>query len=613
MTQAQLERIESIDVVKGSGQILWGPQTVGGVINYLTPDPPSDLTASAQLRYGSFHYLLAQLAVGGTHGAIGWRVDALHRRFDGPRRLDLTLTDVTAKLRLQLGSGSVLRLKLSFYDEGSRATYLGLTAPQFAQDPTLSLAQHDRFLIQRYALSAVHSLRIIDGLSLQTMLYAYQTQREWRRQEFERRDGGLPYERICDRFGYCGAPGDELLQPDDRGGSIFFRQDAAIRSRAYLVAGVEPRLTWQWSAGSVLRGELIALARVHYERAREQILKTQSPSASSGELVDDESRYGIALATALQSRFSLWDRLHITPGLRVESFFSNRHVLRARSFAPDGSSTVVDVDSQGRSLSHALIPGLGLSARLWRPLTLFAGLHRGYAPPRSKDAVSPSGQNLQLDPELSWNAEIGARIAARGWLSIEAAGFLIDFENQIIPPSEAAGAVSGNVFNSGRSRHAGLEWHSSFDLLGLLRCRRLHLPLSLSYTFLPLAAFVGGIQDGGRLPYAPPHLLSVQLRLAHDSGLAAQVSVSFVAAQLADRDGTSFPSPDGLLGEIPSYTTVDARLAYSHRRSGLSLYIAGKNLTGQTYIASRAPSGIQPAGFLQIFGGVEWTWPGARL
>ncbi len=607
-----VERIESIDVVKGSGQILWGPQTVGGVVNYITPDTPAEFSTSAQLRYGSFNYLLAQLSVGGTHGAVGWRVDALHRRFDGPRRLDLTLTDVSAKLRLQLGRGSVLRVKLSFYDEGSRATYLGLTTPQFATDPTLSLAPHDRFLVQRYALSVMHSLRLREGLSLQTLLYAYQTQREWRRQEFERRDSGADYERICDSLGRCGAPGDDTIAPDDQGGSIFFRSESAIRNRAYGVAGIEPRLTWAWNGNAVLRGELVALVRLHYERAREQILLTGFPAASSGEIVDDESRHGIALSTAIQSRFSLWDRLHITPGVRVESYLSQRHVLRERTTFPDGEVAAKDVDAQGRALSYAIIPGLGIAGRPFRSLTLFAGVHRGYSPPRSKDAVSPSGQNLQLDPELSWNYELGLRATQGGWLIVEAAGFFLDFENQIIPPSESGGAVSGQSFNSGRSRHGGIEWSSRFDLLGALRQPRLSLPLIVSYTYLPLAAFVGGISDGRRLPYAPAHLLNAQLRFTHAVGIAAQVGVSFVGAQLADKESTTFPSQDGLQGEIPGYITVDARLGYSHRRSGLSVYLAGKNLTAQTHISSRAPAGIQPAGYLQLFGGCEWTWPSAR-
>src|SRR5688572_12081357 len=35
-----IDRFESVEIVKGSGQILYGPTTVGGVINYVTPAPP---------------------------------------------------------------------------------------------------------------------------------------------------------------------------------------------------------------------------------------------------------------------------------------------------------------------------------------------------------------------------------------------------------------------------------------------------------------------------------------------------------------------------------------------------------------------------------------------
>src|SRR5688572_4041974 len=37
-----VDRFESIEIVKGSGQILYGPTTVGGVVNYITPAPPID-------------------------------------------------------------------------------------------------------------------------------------------------------------------------------------------------------------------------------------------------------------------------------------------------------------------------------------------------------------------------------------------------------------------------------------------------------------------------------------------------------------------------------------------------------------------------------------------
>lgn len=36
-----IERFSSIEILKGPSQILYGPQTITGTINYLTPNPPS--------------------------------------------------------------------------------------------------------------------------------------------------------------------------------------------------------------------------------------------------------------------------------------------------------------------------------------------------------------------------------------------------------------------------------------------------------------------------------------------------------------------------------------------------------------------------------------------
>jgi Fe(3+) dicitrate transport protein len=270
-----------------------------------------------------------------------------------------------------------------------------------------------------------------------------------------------------------------------------------------------------------------------------------------------------------------------------------------------------DVDIFGSAYSWALIPGLGVAADVAGPLTLYSGVHRGYAPPRTQDAVGPTGENLQLDPELSWNFELGARLRLARWLTADVAGFHLEFENQIIPPSLAGGAVSANAFNTGHSRHTGLEASVTFDAATLLPVGRgsFSLPLTVNYTYLPVAHFVGERNDGNRLPYAPEHLLWAQLRFAHRVGLSAQLGLTYVSPQFADKENTEFPSRDGLIGIIPGYAVLDARVAYTLARAGLTFYVSGKNLTGQIYIASRAPEGIQPAGFRQFFGGIEWAWP----
>jgi len=605
-----IERMERVEVVRGSGQILWGPQTIGGVINYITRDAPRRPTVGVDLRYGTYGYLLAQAFAGATHGPIGWRLDVIHRRFEGPRNLALSLMDVAGRLRLQISPRSILQLKLNYYDESSAATYLGITGPQYALDPTFNPASNDHFLIRRYAFALTHQFIASRAVLVRTNVYAYQTNRAWRRQEYDRADTGAEYERACDPMGRCGAPGEAGVAPTNDGGSVFLRRTAATNNRSFDVFGIEPRVTWNWSRG-VVSGELTALARFHYESANDQRFISSFPTGRAGTSIADEIRNGYALAAAVQHRFGFGERFYVTPGVRFEGFWSDRRVTRAPVVDAMGQTTIRDVDIFGSASTAALIPGLGLSYKVSAPLTLFTGVHRGYAPPRTRDAVSPSGANLQLDPELSWNTELGFRARFGRWLNAEVAAFHIEFENQIIPPSEAGGAVSAGGFNTGHSRHMGVESSVTLDLIPLLQrpTSTFSLPLTINYTWLPVAAFVGGLFDANRVPYAPEHILYAQLRFVHRIGLSAQVSVSYVASQFADQQNTVAQSVDGLVGRLPGYVTVDARVGYAVRSTGVTVYVSGRNLTDQIYIANRAPQGIQPAGFRQVFAGLEWTWP----
>jgi Fe(3+) dicitrate transport protein len=45
-----IERFERIEVLKGASQVRFGPQTIGGVINYITPRAPDELTARGRCR-----------------------------------------------------------------------------------------------------------------------------------------------------------------------------------------------------------------------------------------------------------------------------------------------------------------------------------------------------------------------------------------------------------------------------------------------------------------------------------------------------------------------------------------------------------------------------------
>ena len=598
-----IERMERIELVKGSGSVLFGPQTIGGVLNYITAEPPEELTVTGELRGGNFGYLHGQATVGDTVGSLGYRLGVMHQRFDGARGLNMDMTDVNGRFRYEFSDVSSLGLKLHFYDEFSNATYLGLTTPQFENNRRDNYAIHDELPVRRFAASATYNHLLRDNLLLQTTLYGHNITRNWNRQDFDRRDEGGDYERIIDGTGTDITDTD--IRPDD-GSAIYLGDNMGGRNREFFIGGVEPRATLDYALGDI-DNELIVGARLHTEMAIEQRVVTSLSDPDLEIIRDDETRRGLALAGYGQNRFILMDdRLQISPGLRVESFWSEREINRTRV---DGEPTDLDPPRVNDDHVLALIPGIGVSYGLTDAWTLFSGVHRGFSPPRTKDAVTSEGELLELDAEFSINYELGVRGHLQDWLSTQLTGFALDFSNQIIPPAEAAGASAddpGGLVNAGETLQYGVEVDATFDgatLAGL----DMQVPLSVAYTWVHAEFGDAWEEDlvGNRIPYAPEHRLSTDLRLIHPIGISAQVSGMVISSQFTDPTNTEEPTVDGLAGRIDPYFLLDARLGYTHEPWGITWFVAGKNLSDENYIASRAPRGIQPGAPRQVFGGVR--------
>lgn len=75
--------IDHIEILRGTGSTLYGPNAVGGVVNIVTRDrAPSEV---ARLRSGSFGTVEAALARTGSAGGIGLQAGADYARSDGQR------------------------------------------------------------------------------------------------------------------------------------------------------------------------------------------------------------------------------------------------------------------------------------------------------------------------------------------------------------------------------------------------------------------------------------------------------------------------------------------------------------------------------------------------
>jgi iron complex outermembrane receptor protein len=94
-TQIPLDQIERIEIVRGTGTVLYGDNAVGGVINIITKTPSDRFTASAGAIAGSYSRNKEYVSVSGGHGPLaasfygsydatqGYRENNTYRAKDG--------------------------------------------------------------------------------------------------------------------------------------------------------------------------------------------------------------------------------------------------------------------------------------------------------------------------------------------------------------------------------------------------------------------------------------------------------------------------------------------------------------------------------------------------
>ena len=81
---------------------------------------------------------------------------------------------------------------------------------------------------------------------------------------------------------------------------------------------------------------------------------------------------------------------------------------RTNRLANDGAG------ASGETSLTQWVPGRRRLTWAPAPLSVFGGVHRGFAPPRTEDVISnTTGGVVELDPERSWNYELGLRSRCR--------------------------------------------------------------------------------------------------------------------------------------------------------------------------------------------------------
>jgi Fe(3+) dicitrate transport protein len=582
---APIQRYDRIEVLKGAGMLRFGPQTIGGAINYITPEPPEEFGGYVQASAGSRNFSSVQASLGGN----GLLVDFSHKQGDGARDNNhLSQSDLFAKYVLTLNDEHALTFRANVLEENSDIGYTGITDAELGQfGREYNPFDNDRFDIRHHALSVTHKWQISEGNALTTSAYFADFLRDWWRQSSTTTDT------------QCGN-----AFRDDRFNGVVVDPDACNstqgRLRAFYTRGVESRLSVQHGLLGADNTFDVGL-RLHGEVQERLQVNAASANGRSGTVAEDNRREADALAAYMSNTFR-WGDFSLVPSLRHERIdYFRRNKLTGL---------------EGEEQTSETIAGIGLNHSFSPAATLFAGVHEGFAPPRAEDIINNSGGSVEVDAEHSVNSELGLRGRVLGQVDYEVALFQNDFSNQIAVGSIAGGSTP---LAQGETLYRGAELALSWNRQAL-QSREGEWYANLALTLLPTArqespltavvggAVIGGSAVGKRLPYAPER--TATLRMGYVRGAwDASVEVQSVSAQFADFANTVAPvaNGNGQIGRVGGYAVWGATINYEPGLSGFSGFLTVKNLGDLEYIVDRT-RGILLGNPLQVIAGVRYTF-----
>lgn len=118
------------------------------------------------------------------------------------------------------------------------------------------------------------------------------------------------------------------------------------------------------------------------------------------------------------------------------------------------------------------------------------------------------------------------------------------------------------------------------------------------------------------VPYLPPYILNAGISYTFQ-GFNIGANLNYVAKQYTDYLNFDNETAEGAIGSLQAFKTIDLNISYSFSASknkylsGLTIFVAAKNITDEVYKASRLhrlSSGIMPGGFRQVNAGVKFNF-----
>lgn len=623
-----VERLDEVEILKGSAALQFGPQTMGGVVNYITSRPRNELGGYSQLTLGNNGYrsFFNEIGGWGNNDKLKPEIQLLLKSGNGFRQNnEFEQLNTTVKLSWIPNPRKNLYFKFNYNNEVSNATYTGLTEWSYENTPKFNPKNNDIFRINRGAVDMIYSNELSDSLMSTTKVYANYFHRDWWR-ENDAFIKATSYNAWLN-----GAQiGTDITAQSPTSNTDLVRVGNGVDNygilREFYVAGIEQ--SYKYDHRLFNKGALLnAGGRYHWESFADEFKIGDSPTDRTGALYEEvtdtsgnTTRVALDGAKSLRfytTSFSAYVEEEVT---LIDSTLNIRFGSRAEAFEQE----VIDLLDGAKytdKTTIVVLPGFGFNYA-FDSMNIFGGIHRGFTPPTSalfnivrSDVISAE----DLKAETSWNYEVGLR-GNKSWINYELAGFYLDIQDMV------AAARNSIFVNVGNVSTMGIEFTGRIKTSDF----KSFLPdINIAYTGLKTRVNEGEIVShlagysnntdpvdtinisGNELPYAPKHSFTMglsknlllgekkkKLNVRADIHYVSQVYTDLENLTANDVIDASYNSVSGTInylgrrgdaGPVPSYYIFNASANYQlndHWYFG----IAAKNLTDKIYISSRLHS-----------------------
>ncbi len=524
--------MDAVDVVRGGGAVRYGPQNVGGIVNFVTRAIPDEPTVKAGFQTETSpsstqdgFKKTANLLAGGTadNGLGGALLYSGTRGGDWREHSDTRIDDLILKGNYQIDEANSLHAMAQYYD-GEADMPGGLSTAAYKADPYQSTRPNDKFWGRR---------------TLVNFGYRYQEdRREFTVNSF--------FTKTL-RSGYL-----------DQGTFL------SLSPREYWVRGVETRIAQGFDLGNTSH-EVGAGYRYINEAGHE--LRYRTP-ISANELPTSNSRNDRDTRGATEAHaFFIDDKIDIgkwtlTPGIRYEMIEQQQ------------TNLLTHVKYKGDY--NTPLTALNVMYHVTDSWNLYANTEGSFGSVQySQMPNRVTGGEVKPEKARTW--EIGTRYD-NGNLRAEIGAFLINFNNQY-----DSNQTTDTVIARGKTRHQGIEASVNYALDGLSPVLA-GFDVYATYAYVDATIREEGPNKGNRVPFSSKNKGSIGVGYT-EGQWKANLDTTFQSNQFADNANTRAESADGSNGLIPGYMVFNSRVGYDFgpQLSDLNVAVGVKNILNHEY------------------------------